>query len=205
MRRVAFLVFLLMVCNLALQAQGVHAYTAIIKTRSGTEKGILNQVTADGLVIDNGSAIVLVKAVDIKNVRIKASKKPYKYQTYAKYDPWNAVEYEQVNHADVKVRKWGKEDPTVKEEVAGHVNTALVNGAANLIAAPLSSINSSILKVKIDYNLDKYKECKDELYYHSIYYQTHPDYAGELKKINAIRNGLNDKSLNGAAVSKQNQ
>lgn len=205
MRKIAFLVFVLMICSTALQAQGVHAYTAIIKTRNGTEKGILNQVTPEGLIIDNGNAIVMVKAVDIKNVRIKASKKPYKYQTYVKYDPWNENEYEKVPNSDVKVRKWGKEDPTLKDEVALHATGALVNGAANLIAAPIGSINSSILKVKIDYNMDKYNQNKDELYYHSIYYQTHPDYAGELKKINAIRNSLNDKSLNGTVVSKQNQ
>lgn len=185
------IVFLFVMCfGFCLQAQVIRSYIAIVKTKDGKKKGILYQVNEDALTLQQGDSLILVKAVDIKNIRIRASKAPYELKSVVKYDPLAERNYETLPNSQVRVRKDGQQDPDFGEQVAGHVGAAAVNVAVNIIAAPIQAINSSIIKVDINQNPENFKNNKEDLSYHSIYYQKHTNYKDELKKIKAISNAM---------------
>lgn len=194
MRRTYILSILLIFFGVVLQAQTIHPYIAIVKTRDGKQKGILLRVTSDALVLERGDSVKVIKATDIRNIRIRASKKPYTYKAIFKYDPWDENNFEKVPNSQVRVRKWNEKDPTTGEEIAGHVGTAVVNTTINLIAAPISAINSSIEKIEIKQSIDLFNVNKANLQSYSTSYQANPDYEGELKKIKAISKALSDNN-----------
>lgn len=184
-------VFLIVMCfGFALQAQVVHPYIAIVKTKDGKKKGILHQVTEDALTLEKGDSLIVIKAADIKNIRIRASKAPYDIKTPFKYDPFADRNYETLPNSQVRVRKNGEKDPDFGDQVAGQVGAAAVNIAVNIIAAPIQAINSSIIKVDINQNPENFKNNKEDLSYHSIYYQKHTNFKDELKKIKDISNAM---------------
>lgn len=191
-----FVLLTLTVFNI--QAQTVKPYIAIIKTQHGKETGILRQVTADALILEQGDSLAVIKAIDIHKITIKASKKPYQYNSFFSYKPWDESNFDKLPNGQVRVRKYGEKDPTYGEEVKNHINTAVMNGAINLVAAPFSSINGSINKITVNYKLETFITYRDDLVSYSVYYQKNPDYNAELNKIKAI----NDQ-LKGSAVDVQ--
>lgn len=177
---------IILVCLLSspsLFAQRVQSYNAVVKTKNtGTEKGILYHVTDKGIILQTGDSVVAISVADIKRIKIFTTNKPYKYKKVFTYDPWAESNYEILPHSQVKVRKWGMEDPSLGEEIGGHVATAAINGAINLITAPLSKINGNIFNAFINHDNTKFTRVKNDLYYYSIYYQMN-DYKEALKKI----------------------
>jgi len=183
-----FIIFILFIAStIVLQAQNIRSYTVIVKIKGAkTEKGILCNVTTDKLILDNGDGIITVRSEDIRRINIFASKRPYQYKNVLAYDPWEESNFETPVKGQAPVRKWGKEDPSLKEEIGGHIMTVAMNATANLIAAPISRIRGSLFKAKINGDVEKFQELRNDLYYFSIYYQVHSDYGDELKRINVI-------------------
>ncbi|RQO73930.1 hypothetical protein DBR43_00545 [Pedobacter sp. KBW06] len=190
MKKVNFVFLFVMCFGLGLQAQVVRSYIAIVKTKDGKKKGILYQVTEDALTLQQGDSLILVKGADIKSIRIRASKTPYDIKTPFKYDPFSDRNYETLPNSQVRVRKDREKEPDFGDQVAGEVGVAAVNLAVNIIAAPIQAINSSIIKMDINQNPENFKNNKEDLSYHSIYYQRHSNVKDELKKIKAISNAM---------------
>lgn len=192
MKSFFFVILTLTVFNI--QAQIVKPYIAIVKTQHGRETGILRQVTSDALILERGDSLAVIKAVDIHKITIKASKKPYQYNSFFSYKPWDESNFETPQNGQARIRKYGEKDPTYEEEVKNHMNTAVMNGAINLVAAPFSSINGSIDKMTVNYKLETFITHKDNLVSYSVYYQKNPDYNAELKKIKAVNDQLKGSS-----------
>lgn len=180
---IAFVLLTLFVINLS--AQQIQSYDALIQTKSsGLIKGVLYHVTEEGLILQQPDSVVAINATDIKMIKIYASSKPYKYKKIFKYDPWSDDNYEIKPNQIVRTRKWDEKDPTLQEEVTGHIATAAINVTANLIALPFSAIRGNIFKAKVNNKADKFKKIKNELYYYSVDYQIH-DSGAELKKVDS--------------------
>ncbi|WP_316802756.1 hypothetical protein [Pedobacter nototheniae] len=188
-RRSLILLAFLFLVTIGLKAQTIKPYIAIVKTNYGKEKGILRQVLNDVLILEQGDSLKTIKATDIKNIRIRVTKKPYSIITPLKYEPMGENEYTKDIQGN-KVRKDGKQDPPLEEQIAGHVFFTMANVAVNMFAAPIHAINPSINEIKINQDLKKYAEFRYELTLYSIYYQYNPDDQGELAKMKAISKGF---------------
>jgi len=177
--------------SLCAAAQKVKPYLAIVKTNSGTSKGVLYRVDSTGLVMESDDKIVKININEIRLVKIKAVKKEYQPKQFANYDPWNENNFDKQPNG-TPLRKWGEKDPTLKEEISGHIGAGIINVAGNLIAAPIHSISGSIVKFQLKGNEREKAAQLKELVYFSIHYQTNPDVAAELRQLKI--SGKPDKS-----------
>lgn len=173
MKRLYILCFLL--CSVGItKAQTIKPYIAIIKTDSGKVKGILYTANADYLVVDAGNGFKTIKTSIIKSVKIREIKKEYQVKKLVKYDPYSEDNYVKGPNG-VPVRKWGEKDPTIGDEVFGHVGGSFFNIIGNLIAAPIHSINPSLAKFKFKPNQIDSTQIQS-LSYYTINYQQNTTY-----------------------------
>lgn len=193
MKRIYLSLFFLLCSGFVSQAQLMRSYIAIVKTKDGKKKGILHRVNEDAILLEQGDSLILVKAIDIKNIRIRASKAPYQLKSVFKYDPLGEHNYERLPNSQVRVRKDGQKDPDTDEQIRGHLTNAAMNGAVNLVAAPIEAINSSIINISINQDIGTFKNNKEELSYHSIYYQRNYSPKDDLKKIQAIGKAMKEQ------------
>lgn len=153
-----------------LQAQQITPYIAIVKTNAEVRKGLLYKVDSSGVVMITDGDLVTISTDQIKTIKIRSPKKQASVIQFLKYDPWNKNNYEKRVDGAI-VRKWGEKDPTLGEEIGGHVATALINVTGNILAAPIQAINPSIANFKINGDAVKYAQQKTDLNYFSVYYQ----------------------------------
>ena len=170
-------------------AQNVKPYLATVKTKASVVKGVLYKVDSASLVIALNDKFVTINTVDIKSIKIRVPKKNQGIIQFITYDPWGPEHYEQ-NPGGEKVRKWGDKDPSIGEEISGHVAATLINVTGNILAAPIQSINPSIAYIKINGDLEKYAAQRNELSYFSVYYQSNPNVLAELDKLKRISAGF---------------
>lgn len=165
--------------------QDVKPYFATIKTLNGTQKGILYKVDSARVIINSDSKFEQISISNIRWIKLKVLKsKDKEFIKFATYDPWNKNNFELKN--GVQVRKWGEKDPTLGEEIGGHVATTVINVAGNILAAPIQSINPSVASYKIKYDKQLYLSVLSELSYYTVNYQVNPDIRAELNKLKAI-------------------
>ena len=168
-----------------LKAQGVKPYIAIVKTKADVIRGVLYKVDSASVVMIVEGSPVTLPVDQIKTIKIRTPKKEASIIQFLKYDPWNADNFEKRADGAI-VRKWGEKDPTLGEEVGGHVVTTMVNITGNIIAAPIQAINPSIANFKINGDAAKYSQHQTDLDYFSVYYQQNTNLTTELQKIKAI-------------------
>jgi len=171
--------FLLLILITNAQAQQVKPYISIVKTKAGVQKGLLYKVDSAALIIIVDGQFQTINTDQLQLVKIRTPKKPAGIIQFLKYDPWNKDNYEKQPNGAV-VRKWGEKDPTLEEEIAGHVAATLLNVTGNILAAPIQSINPSIANYKIKGDAARYATYQTELSYFSIDYQKNPDLAAAL-------------------------
>lgn len=184
-----YLTFLLCCFALLGSAQSVKPYLATVKTKAGITKGVLYKVDSASLVIALSDKFVTIGTVDIRSIKIRVPKKHSDIIQFVTYDPWGPEHYE-LNPGGEKVRKWGDKDPSIGEEISGHVAATLINVTGNILAAPIQSINPSIANIKINGDLEKYAAQRNELSYFSVYYQSNPNVLAELDKLKKISAGF---------------
>jgi hypothetical protein len=183
------IISLLLILCCTVFGQSTQCYIAAVKTKeAGTVKGVLYNVTNNGVVLDCHDSLIVLNSTEIKEIKIFTSPTPYKYKKVFIYDPWGESNFETIPNSQVKRRKWGEKDPTLQEEIIGHVATGAINVAINLIASPIQAINTNIYKVRIAQKIEKFNEVRKELYNYSIHYQLYADSSEELKKAMAITN-----------------
>ncbi|WP_316820400.1 hypothetical protein [Pedobacter gandavensis] len=193
MKHVLIVFALVILYHSPINAQDIRSYLVVVKTKSvGNAKGVLYNVSPNAIILQNGDSIIAIGPTEIKKIIIFASNKPYKYKKVFNYTPWDENNFETRPNEQVRIRKWGQPDPTIKEEVGGHISNAAMNGVVNLIAAPLSVIKGSLYTAIINEDVNKFNSIRNDLYKYSIYYQLHTDYKDELKKINSITNRTNE-------------
>lgn len=163
----------------AAKAQDVKPYISIVKTKAGVQKGLLYKVDSAALIMIVDGNFLTINTDQIQSVKIKTPKKPAGVIQFLKYDPWSEDNYEKLPNGAV-VRKWGEKDPTLKEEITGHVAATLLNVTGNILAAPIQSINPSIANYKIKGDAARYATYQTQLSYFSIDYQKNPDLAAAL-------------------------
>ena len=166
-------------------------YLAIIKTNSGTVKGIFYKVDSSFILIENREGFTSVNTNDIKSIRIRTAKKNYRLKKVFKYNPYDDSNYER-NINGYRVRKWGERDPTLKEQINEHVATGMLNVAANVILFPLHLINPYVAKVRLKTSESRYREFQT-LDSYSIYYQENPNLKRELEQLKDIGKKLSLK------------
>ncbi len=167
------------------RSQGIKPYLAIVKTKTDVIKGLLYKADSASVVMIVEDSPITLPVNQIKTIKIRTPKKKASIIQFLKYDPWNADNFEKRADGDM-VRKWGEKDPTLGEEVGGHVVTTMVNITGNIIATPIQAINPSIANFKINGDAAKYAEHQTDLGYFSVYYQQNTNAITELQKIKNI-------------------
>lgn len=173
-------------------AQQINPYLVIVQTTSGKEKGILYKVDSAWLAIDGKNGFARVKSDEIRSIKVRADKRNYKVRKLVKYDPWDEGHFES-NVYGAPVRKWGEKDPSVKEEISGHIGTSLINVLVNVIAAPIHAINPGIARIRFD-DRTKFADQVYTLSYYSIHYQANRDELKELQQIKSIGEAFKRRS-----------
>lgn len=164
----------------------VKPYFATIKTLSGTQKGILYQVDSANVIINRDNKLELISFSTIKWIKLKVLKSGDKeFIKFITYDPWSKNNFEK-NQNGALVRKWGEKDPTMGEEIRGHIASAAINITGNLLAAPIQSINPSVANYKIKCDQQQYLSVLNELSYYTVNYQLNPDTKAELLRMKAM-------------------
>ncbi|MFD2288569.1 hypothetical protein GJU39_22790 [Pedobacter petrophilus] len=171
--------FLLLGFIASAQAQQVKPYISIVKTETGVKKGLLYKVDSAALIMIIDGNFLTIHSDQIQSVKIRTPKKPAGIIQFLKYDPWSKDNYEKQPNGAV-VRKWGEKDPTLEEEIAGHVAATILNVTGNILATPIQSINPSIASYKIKGDAARYAAYQTELSYFSIDYQKNPELAAAL-------------------------
>ena len=175
------LLFLLAGTVTLVSAQQSKPYLAIIKTTSGTARGILYKVDSTYLLIDSKTGLTSIDAGKIEAIKLRLVQKKYKVKKLFTYKPYDDINYDKdVN--GFQVRKWGKADPSLKEEFNGHAGNAMLNVAANIIAFPFHFVNPYVAKVKFK-ELNRYNQSMEMLANYSVYYQQNPNLEKELKQL----------------------
>ncbi|MBT2563917.1 hypothetical protein J7E50_20835 [Pedobacter sp. ISL-68] len=163
-------------------AQSVKPYIAILKTQNGKYKGILYKVDSANAILNHGGEFIKVPLDEIKTVQIRTIKKGYEGMSFIKIGEDRAEEYK-MNTAGKIVDKWGKEEPTFKEDAAATVFSVVFTAIANAVALPIHAINPNLAR----FNFNKVDRNKlNELSYYSIYYQANPNVLAELHQLKSI-------------------
>lgn len=181
-------VYLTLICCIAIlfaNAQQVKPYLTTVKTKSNIVKGILYKVDTSGLLVATSDSLFKIPGECVTSIKIRTPKKKAEVIRFLTYDPWNESNFEKRTDG-LKVRKWGEKDPTLGEEISGHVATTLINIAGNVIAAPIQAINPSIANFKIKSDLKAFRRFQNDLNFFSVYYQSDPNQVAELRKIKEI-------------------
>ncbi len=152
------------------KAAPVKPYLVIIKTSSGKSKGVLCYIDSTGLIIDQKEGIAKIKTETIQSIKIRKLKKHYQVKQLVKYDPWNERNFE-YSRSGYKKRKNNEEDPTLEDEITGHLGATIFNMTFNLIAAPFHAINPAIYSNR-NFNM---REELDNLRGFSLFYQQYPE------------------------------
>lgn len=184
MKSIFFTILLFLIVSLAM-AQTVKPYLATVKTKAAVTKGILYKVDSASVVVVTDDKFVTISITEIQSIKIRTPKKDKDLIRFVKYDPWNEDNFEKRSDG-IKVRKWGEKDPTLGEEINGHIAATIVNVTGNILAAPIQSINPSIASFKINGNQEKYDLLQHDLKLFSVYYQANPNILAELKQLKAI-------------------
>ncbi len=181
----SFVIALFAFCCIAtkLNAQ-VKPYLAVVKTNAGSVKGVFYKIDSSQILIDTKQGFTAVQIQEIKKIEIRKAKKNYRLKKVFKYKPYDDSNYELDINGN-RVRKWGEEDPTLKEQIAAHVGTGMLNLATNIILFPLHSINPNVQKVCIKNPLNPYQEL-EPLASYSIYYQENPNTNLELEQLKIV-------------------
>lgn len=175
-----FLAFLLVILNAEAQ---IKPFIAIIKTSNGKQKGVLHKVDSVNLFLQNNGSLIKVPIANIKRVQVRPVKKDFKGVNLIKM---GSEEEYTINSRGDRVDKWGKEAPTLEEELGVAFFSIIGTGIANGLAAPIHAINPNVAKFKFNGDLLSTEKKLEELSYYSIYYQTNPNVLAELKKIKEI-------------------
>ena len=165
------------------QAQRIIPYKAILETSHGKEKGLLHKVDSAAIVLDQNGDFVTVEISQIKRIKIRKYKRPYRAKTYLDPSAEDAKVYQLNSNGDL-VDRYGNKAPTVGQEIAESFWFAALNGVANVIAFPIHAINPNLAKYKLQKGLSKNQ--LDELSYYSVVYQVNPNILAELRKMKEI-------------------
>jgi hypothetical protein len=163
-------------------AQTITAYKAILETKTGKHKGILQKVDTANIILNVDGRFEAVKLADIQSVKIRRTKKRYNGKNYMAGS--SPTEYH-VDSDGEMVDEFGNEMPSLGEEVTASVVSVFFNGLLNLIAFPFYAINPNIAK----FNFEEKKDAEqlEQLNYYSIHYQGSPSArVTDLKKIKEI-------------------
>ncbi|RZL18376.1 MULTISPECIES: hypothetical protein [Pedobacter] len=168
----------------------VKPYIAIVKTNTEKFKGLFFKIDSQTVLLYANEKYVEVKTSEIKSIKLRITKANYELQSYifkhiGKNDP---NEYKYSNQRGKAVDKWGREEPTPNEELAGVIGGAIfgtaMEGVANVLAGTLHNINPSIANYKFRKGFDFTQ--METINYYSVYYQQNPNTLAELKKIKAL-------------------
>lgn len=163
--------------------QQIKPYLAVVKTDQGKQKGVLQRVDSNSVILDTESGFVKIETKSIKSIKIKVIKTPYQPKTYLKYS-WDTSEYN-ISQNGKMVNKWGETEPTFGDQVTGSIFTGLLNGLTNLMAIPIQAINSSIANYNFKNKLTA--EEQRSLNYFTIDYQRSPQSALALEQLKAVK------------------
>ena len=175
-------------------SDGVKPYIAIVKTNDSKTKGLFFKIDSQTVLLYSDEKYHEIKTSEIKSIKLRVTKASYELQSYVfkyvgKKDP---NEYKYTNQQGKAVDKWGREEPTPDEELAGAVGGAIfgtaMEGVANIIAGSLHNINPNIANYKFSRGFD-YSQL-EALNYYSVYYQQNPNTLAELNKIKALSVGF---------------
>ena len=164
------------------KAQSIKPYKAILKTENGKYKGILYKIDSVNAILNHDGEFIKVPINEIKTVQIRTVKKGYKGTSFIKIGEDRAEEYK-MNTAGKMVDKWGKEEPTFKEDVSATAFSVVFTALANAVALPIHAINPNLARFNFN-KIDKNK--LNELSYYSIYYQANPNVLAELQQLKSI-------------------
>ncbi|MDQ0638180.1 hypothetical protein QF042_001745 [Pedobacter sp. W3I1] len=181
MKTICFTLLFFLSFTLA-NAQGIKPYIAILKTQNGKYKGILYKVDSVNAILNHDGEFIKVPIKEIKTVQIRTIKKGYKGMSFIKIGEDRAEEYKR-DASGKMVDKWGKEEPTFKEDAAATVFSVVFTALANAVAIPIHAINPNVARFnfrqKDDHQLNEFS-------YYSIYYQANPNVMAELHRLKTI-------------------
>ncbi|MDQ8004060.1 MAG: hypothetical protein REI64_04610 [Pedobacter sp.] len=164
-------------------AQKVVPYKAVVKTKYGTERGVLHKVDSTSIVLNTNDKFISLSITEVKCIKIRRYKRPYRAKTYLDNSAKETTTY-QLNGNDDLVDRYGNKAPTLRDEIVESFWFAALNGVANVIAFPIHAINPNLAKYNLQEGLNKNQ--LDELSYYSIVYQVSPNILAELRKMKEI-------------------
>lgn len=173
-------ILLILICNKGF-TQNVKPYLAIVKTKNSKQKGILQKIDSNQIILRVDTIFVAIATADVNAVKIREIKKRYKGKDYASYN-WDTSGYNQIQNGK-RVDKWGNEEPDFKEQLAMSAFGGFFNGVINLIAFPIHAINPAI--ANYNFKPKATKADQESLSYFSIDYQVNPKNRLVLKKLSA--------------------
>ncbi len=166
------------------KGQSVKPYLAIIKTKSCKYKGILHKINSSDIILNDEGNFIKIQRSDIKTAQIRAIKKNFKSIDLIKIGSDKQV-YTQNSNGKM-VDQWGKEMPTVEDELATTFFSVIGTAIANGLALPIHAINSNLAKFRFNGDIKSRQLKFEELNYYSIYYQANPNVLAELRKMKEI-------------------
>jgi len=182
---VCLIILFIVTSSIAVNAQSVQLYLAIIKVKNNiSHKGILQRVDSSHVFINSEKGMETIPVQFIKSIKIRVPKKSYQLKNFTP-DTEKKTNYRQ-NAEGKFVDEWGNEEPSLTDIKDNVIASVLGNVLINSVALPISKINPSISNFKINYNQSTYISQLNELSYYSIYYQANPDTAAELRKLKEI-------------------
>lgn len=164
-------------------AQRVVPFKAILDTKEGKVKGILQKIDSSSIILDVKGKFVRVDLDQIETVKIRKLKNAYRYKTYVKDTEDEPTVYRMNANGDM-VDHFGNKEPTLAQQIAAPFWFAAVNGVFNVLAFPIHAINPNVAKFKINGQPDSTKHA--QISYYSINYQLKPNLLAELRRLKEI-------------------
>ena len=148
----------------------IKPYIAVVNTGSETFRGVLYNVTANGIMVKRDTADVFFSACDIKSIKLKVITGRTKYKKYLNYDPYFEKNYRTVSNKMVAVRKWGEKGPTMEEELSCRILSGFLSAALSGLAAPINMMNGSAV-FNVNYDQTNYSKEMQTIASHSVMHQ----------------------------------
>ncbi len=190
MKFIGYMILAFVVASiLPASAQSIKPYLAIIKTNNNTKhKGILQKVDSNKIIIHSDKGPQAIPFQSIETIKMRVSKKKYKAKDFTPSEE-EKTKYK-LNSEGKYVDEWGKEEPSIQENVVGSI---VGNVLINSVALSFHQINPGISLFKINGDKASYLKQMEELSYYSIHYQRNPNLSDELDKLKKISSAFKEE------------
>lgn len=154
------------------QTRTIKIHKVIVKTENHRHVGILEKVNQNGVFLEKrNQEHIVIPSHEIKTIRIKPSRKTRTIDI-----PSLEPSITDRNHDCTLTDTYLQNTPSLGDEVGNVIATTVALGTVDAISNSLQSVK----KYKINYRQENYFDIIHDLATYSIYFQSYPEYEGEV-------------------------